>query len=35
MAKSGDKKLLAELELYLKIQKGLEDGLPVRALVFQ
>jgi GTP-binding protein YchF len=34
MAKSGDKKLLAELELYLKIQKGLEDGLPVRALSF-
>ena len=34
MAKSGDKKLLAELDLYLKIQKGLEDGLPVRALSF-
>ena len=34
MAKSGDKKLLAELELYLKIQKELEDGLPVRALSF-
>lgn len=34
MAKSGDKKLLAELDLYMKIQKGLEDGQPVRAHSF-
>ncbi len=34
MSKSGDKKLLAELELYQKVEKGLEDGLPVRALSF-
>ncbi|NLC53328.1 MAG: redox-regulated ATPase YchF [Firmicutes bacterium] len=34
MAKSGDKKLLDELDLYLKIQQGLEDGLPVRAQSF-
>ncbi|HHW12231.1 MAG TPA: redox-regulated ATPase YchF [Firmicutes bacterium] len=34
MAKSGDKKFLDELDLYLKIQKGLEEGLPVRALSF-
>ncbi|NLW58905.1 MAG: redox-regulated ATPase YchF [Firmicutes bacterium] len=34
LAKSGDKKLLAELDLYQKIQEGLENGLPVRALSF-
>ncbi|NLM36677.1 MAG: redox-regulated ATPase YchF, partial [Firmicutes bacterium] len=34
MAKSGDKKILDELDLYLKIQQGLEEGLPVRAISF-
>jgi GTP-binding protein YchF len=34
MAKSGDKKLLAELDLYTRIQESLAEGLPVRALSF-
>ncbi|HBG15537.1 MAG TPA: redox-regulated ATPase YchF [Firmicutes bacterium] len=34
MSKSGDKKYLAELELYGKIQKGLEDDRAVRTLSF-
>ncbi|NLY91262.1 MAG: redox-regulated ATPase YchF [Firmicutes bacterium] len=34
LAKSGDKKILAALDLYTRIQKGLAEGLPVRALSF-
>jgi len=34
LAKSGDKKILAELDLYTRIQKGLAEGLPARALSF-
>ncbi|HEY8392297.1 MAG TPA: redox-regulated ATPase YchF [Capillibacterium sp.] len=34
MAKSGDKKVLAALDLYTRIQKGLSEGLPVRAMSF-
>jgi hypothetical protein len=34
MAKSGEKKYLAELEVFEKIKSGLEEGRPVRALSF-
>ena len=34
MMKSGDKKFLAELELYERIKTALESGIPVRAVNF-
>jgi len=33
-AKSGDKKLLAEVELYRRIRKDLEEGIPARVMEF-
>ncbi len=35
LLKSGDKKFLAEIELYEQILEGLENGIPVRAMKFE